>query len=657
MFKTFNYLILLLFFVGCIAKGRVDISLMNTGKNSLKNLNVARVEILGDQIIITGSNLSKVTQVDLKESGMTKTFKVESATNSQIIGNGVSSISIGVGKMFDMILSNASASATMPVTFTLNNKSVTGAMIANMSAQSGEVLTFNGIDWGPASPVDPNLYRGTWDPTIPGSIPNVAMAGAGDFYIISKSGTYAGNGVTYTAGDWILEDGGVWIKIPMSSNGVTSYNGQKGVVTTLPSDYVLLKNGSGKIPGSSLNDFANVDLTTTAPVNGNVLKYNGVAWVPGIVSGGGGGGPIGSAEITDLSITGADIAENTINPSKIYSSSIDSALYLRGDKTWANFNDAVLNVPLSTYTINATVKPTIGVTDKIVDAFGKVQKFLNDLNGDYVSKTAASQVVSGTFSFTSPTSFLYTQLPTGSAPTEVTNVQYVQNYVSSAVSGLGYAPVTFTTATAATSSDTTLNVASTAGYPSVGTLLVGNEAIIYSGKTTNSFTGLTRGVYGTTAAAITNGTSVNNYVLVGKSTETVAPKFVVTGNGNVGIGTSSPSEALDVNKNLMVQGQSFSGAKVISTGASVDFNDGNLQVLQNVGGSSVTLSNLKNGGSYILIVTDTNARTYTFAGCTNALFNPANGDTTASTTTIYNILSVTIASVQYCYISWSSGYQ
>ena len=263
-------------------------------------------------------------------------------------------------------------------------------------------------------------------------------------------------------------------------------------------------------------------------------------------------GAVGSTEITDLAITGADIAENTINLTKLYSLTIDSALYLRGDKTWANFTAEVLNAPLSTYVLDATTKPTVGVTDKIGPALGKIQKFLNDLNTDYISKTAVSQTVSGTFSFTSPTSFLYTQLPTGASPTEVSNVQYVQNYVAAAVSGIGgsgSAPTTLTTASGGTSiGDTTLNVVSTSGYPTSGTLLVGSEAISYIGITATTFTGLTRGAYGTSAAAILDTTPINNFLLLSKTTSSTTPKMVVTGTGNVGIGTANPSTILSVEK-------------------------------------------------------------------------------------------------------------
>jgi hypothetical protein len=62
-------------------------------------------------------------------------------------------------------------------------------------------------------------------------------------------------------------------------------------------------------------------------------------------------------------------------------------------------------------------------------------------------------------------------------------------------------------------SGTTINVASTTGFPSAGTnfIKVDNEEISYTGLTATSFTGITRNVRGTTNASHSNGATVTNY--------------------------------------------------------------------------------------------------------------------------------------------------
>ena len=67
---------------------------------------------------------------------------------------------------------------------------------------------------------------------------------------------------------------------------------------------------------------------------------------------------------------------------------------------------------------------------------------------------------------------------------------------------------------ALTTSDTTLNVGDTAGFPTAGTLLIGSEFVTYTGVTATSFTGVTRGVtvdtVTSTAANHANGDSIKD---------------------------------------------------------------------------------------------------------------------------------------------------
>ena len=70
---------------------------------------------------------------------------------------------------------------------------------------------------------------------------------------------------------------------------------------------------------------------------------------------------------------------------------------------------------------------------------------------------------------------------------------------------------TTTTSTTHTDSVTTITVTSTSGFDSAGTIVIGNETISYTGTTSTTFTGATRGAGSTTAATIASGVTVAQF--------------------------------------------------------------------------------------------------------------------------------------------------
>ena len=123
------------------------------------------------------------------------------------------------------------------------------------------------------------------------------------------------------------------------------------------------------------------------------------------------------------------------------------------------------------------------------------------------------------------------------------------------------------------------------------------------------------------------------------------------GRVGVGMGTTAPTAK------FQVAGAIVSTTNPIASGASVDLSTSNTHTLASVGGTAITLTNMVDGGSYTLVITDTTSRQYTFTNCTTSYFRPANAATTASTRTIYGILTIKNGSNWDCYINWTSGYQ
>ncbi|WP_413942835.1 hypothetical protein [Bdellovibrio sp. HCB-162] len=174
------------------------------------------------------------------------------------------------------------------------------------------------------------------------------------------------------------------------------------------------------------------------------------------------------------------------------------------------------------------------------------------------------------------------------------------------------------------------------GYTASGAAKTGGTAL-----TSSSSAGL---------AVVSNNASGNLRFYTGGSAD-VNERMRIDAAGNVGIGTTSPGSKLAVN------GAVTTATNVVATGGAVDLSLSNTHLLQSVGGTTIALSNMVNGGTYTIIVSDTTARTYTFTGCSNTYFNPANAATTSGTQTIYGVSTIYVASTWRCYVTWSSGFQ
>jgi hypothetical protein len=81
-------------------------------------------------------------------------------------------------------------------------------------------------------------------------------------------------------------------------------------------------------------------------------------------------------------------------------------------------------------------------------------------------------------------------------------------------------------------STTPIQVASTAGFLSAGALIIDSELIKYTGKTATTFTGITRGAYGSTKASHTAGVYVAEAQPVPSSTTELVVSLTATDTAN-----------------------------------------------------------------------------------------------------------------------------
>jgi hypothetical protein len=133
-------------------------------------------------------------------------------------------------------------------------------------------------------------------------------------------------------------------------------------------------------------------------------------------------------------------------------------------------------------------------------------------------------------------------------------------------------------------------------------------------------------------------------------------------SGNVGVGTTSPSQKLHVVGNIKASGQVASGSQTITSGATstINWNNGNAISTNYDCSSNLIMDNLSDGGTYTLAITDpgttqcnfSTTTTGTDAGTVSYRFKPANDVRDASTHTVYTLMRV--GSVVY--VSWGSGF-
>lgn len=141
-----------------------------------------------------------------------------------------------------------------------------------------------------------------------------------------------------------------------------------------------------------------------------------------------------------------------------------------------------------------------------------------------------------------------------------------------------------------------------------------------------------------------------------------AERLRIDSSGKVGIGTTSPSAALDVVGSAVASGQIASGAQTITGGgsATIDWSTGNAISSDYDCSSNLTFNDLRSGGTYTFVSTNTGTTQCSFsttttgsgAGTVTYRFKPANAARTASSHTVYTLMRV--GSVVY--VSWASGF-
>ena len=140
-------------------------------------------------------------------------------------------------------------------------------LIPSQTGNSGKYLTTNGsaLSWGSIS--GGLNYQGTWNASTNNPTLTSSVGVNGYYYITATAGSTNLNGITdWQIGDWLMFNGSVWQKIDQS-NLVTSVNGYTGTVVLTQTDV------SGTASLTTTQTLTNK--TLTSPIINEILDANG----------------------------------------------------------------------------------------------------------------------------------------------------------------------------------------------------------------------------------------------------------------------------------------------------------------------------------------------------------------------------------------------
>jgi len=292
---------------------------------------------------------------------------------------------------------------------------------------------------------------------------------------------------------------------------------------------------TGNLPNPTVAKIQGSPISITTPATKQVLKYNGTTWVNAQVA------------AADLSATGT----------------VDGTTYLAGDNSWKNFNSGVFAAPITGVNTTGITKATSAMvgTDSLLTAFNK----LLFTQGDYVSKSA-DQTMNGILRINSLTGFI--EVPTPTSANEAANKGYVDSYgqwlegtggnindiyFNTGKVGVGTAaPLAPFHILGNGSSNVGTQIIEQAAAPT-GSSNVGPHLFFKSGSVNRGWIGY----YDSADHGAGTQLNLKSVGAIGFAAGAGANQMTLINSGNIGIGTTTPTNKLDVFDTTMPSTGSF----------------------------------------------------------------------------------------------------
>ena len=259
---------------------------INTPATSFaSNISLSNVQLINNQFVFTGTNLTDVTMVKIKEGGVETVLDIESKTTNQIIANTLSNVNLAAEKVFDFILSDAQAASTFTVDFTLCNTLVAGVGFnCSITPVDKDLMVYDTLTgkWAPAAApwtatVGGDLYRLTGNVGVGIAAPTAKFEVAYSSTVVtgpSAPPAFILKNTNATASNWTM--------MHFSGNGANPHAaiGVQNTSHNSAGDLVFYTANTTLQERMKINSFGNVGIGVTGPiekleVSGNV-KTTGV---------------------------------------------------------------------------------------------------------------------------------------------------------------------------------------------------------------------------------------------------------------------------------------------------------------------------------------------------------------------------------------------
>lgn len=590
---------------GCVNELKVSTAAkkQNTFVGAL-NVTVSNVEVINNQLVITGTNLDKVDTFKIQEGAVVQNMAIETKSSTQIIANTLSNVTFAAGKIMDFVFSNAQAASSFSVNFSLCDSTLGGrGFNCTATPLNGHVLAFDGASnkWVPKA-INGLTYKGAWDPT-PGTFPTGAMSG--DYYIASDDA----NG--YFIGDWIVYNGSAYDHIS-NSNAMVSVFGRTGAVVAMEGDY-------------NLDKLADVDLSVS-PVTNQVLKYNGTRWVAG------------NATYTETDPTVSAFAKTalpTCSASEVLSSD-GTSLGCVTDQAGAGTFTGTANRIVTTDSGGALAVTSISDT-----VLGYMSGVTSNVQTQLNAKANSSAIVDWSAAGATPTIDPSRLVLATAGRAVVTSGSGVISTSAVTATELGH----LSGVTSAIQTQLDSKISGTLPTCTSGQVLYANGSVLScvtdAGDGKADITNIAQTITALTVTGLqapsAGSDAVNKTYVDARTTQwTTATNdiyFTTAATGKVGVGTSSPNSKLEVANGSITTAYSaissltadFSTANVISTTAAA---------------GTLVLSNMRDGTSYTLIVQNTGSYVLSGSSVTSWRCAPACTSNTISNTSGHVLITV-----------------